>query len=1096
MEVVGDGRGMGLADLAAAQPTSGAGALIAEAEPAVTTLTMPSPDLGPSAAAVKRSLVAWGDRLQLRRLGMFSGIGAVVFVVGTAFQWALIRAGMGSTASYIWQAVVSIELSFALNRFFTWRDRHVDLFGAFAKWNAQKFALSVPNVAAYYLLIWLGMNWLVANVLLTIGFTVINYAGAHLWSFRGIHLPRHRAKGRPQVSAVLVGASAGAVEPVLPAGVLPEVSVVIPVKNSQRTILKTVNSLLAQDYAALTEVIVVGDVGDPTWQALEGVRDPRLIIIEHEEIPGRLEPAIKRDVGLRKATGDLLALSDSDIIMDPDWLSRGVALLVAQRGGVVCGGMRSAENSFWGRFVDGNSLAAKTPRVPHSYRVTARNFGKYGRKPPITANALMTRQVYDECPMDDSWPYGYEDYEWFWRIAKAGHQIFYAAGLTGAHHHRRSFRALAWEYRVSARGCAHFIQAHPDSPLARKRQSQAAMLPLAGLAFLGGAGIAAFSGYGRLMMIVTALAACGLALREVLRARSVEAVVYPVAGFALGTLFTLDLGRHLAVSGVTGAGLRPSLAPMPPAATGLRLTPRAASVAPVAPAPAPALGPAPAPAPAAAAAAAPAPAAAPDPAREPRWLRAVLAAVFLAVLAAGGAVRFWQLRTKPEWQFDEAIYWNIAHNLQTQGTLNEHITFGTHWVPFLYQPPLYVLALARWFAVTSPTIYQARVLGVLCSLGTLVLIWRLLARLHGPKAALLASTPIVFDGWLLFIQRVSYIENVTLLLVVASMLLYQRAMESTRWHRFVLAGLMLGTAVCVKYTALYLIPAVLLCWIVTRRSARGHLIILGAAAAVILTEQITLTLLFDTPGHRWFIDQSTTQIGRVLGVGMSRGTLSSPGQLLHLMLAQYKVFLPSFAIALAALVLIVVKLAGCYRRRTMAPLQPQALLYSWAIAGTFVFGASSLRYPQYFAMVLVPLYCLFWTELWRWTRGRAKILPAVMAVVAVVAGLTSFWLRVGSEPPSENVFAEVQQYAAAHIPAHAVVLADESVGDLINQPYCQEQAANPCLWHASYAITWNTYLQSTFKLGDPAFRFMMTDAVRVWSRQGFNGTITVWKLRS
>src|SRR3984957_18444880 len=133
MEVVGDGRGMVLADLAAAQSTAGAGALLAEAEPAVTTLTMPSPDLGMNAAAVKRSLVGWGDRLQLRRLGMFSGIGAVVFVVGTAFQWALIRAGMGSTASYIWQAVVSIELSFAPKRFFPWRDRQVAPFGGFAK---------------------------------------------------------------------------------------------------------------------------------------------------------------------------------------------------------------------------------------------------------------------------------------------------------------------------------------------------------------------------------------------------------------------------------------------------------------------------------------------------------------------------------------------------------------------------------------------------------------------------------------------------------------------------------------------------------------------------------------------------------------------------------------------------------------------------------------------------------------------------------------------------------------------------------------------------------------------------------------------------
>jgi 4-amino-4-deoxy-L-arabinose transferase-like glycosyltransferase/putative flippase GtrA/GT2 family glycosyltransferase len=1071
MGVVSDGLGPPPAGLASAPVTSVVWQPGPEAEQAVSTLTLPAARPRPSFGSTKRKVVSTTQSMQPRRFGIFGGIGAVVFVAGTGFQWVLILAGVGSTASYIWQAVASIELSFALNRLFTWRDRHIDMAGSLVKWNAQKLALSVPNIAVYYLLIGRGMNWLVANLLLTAVFTAVNYAGAHLWSFRGIHLPRHRAAVRSPTAAESAQAGQAIIDlaPALPAGDLPEVSVVIPVKRSQRTIRQTVDSLLTQDYPGLIEVIVVGDVGDQTWQALEDVTDPRLLIVEHEEIPGRLEPAIKRDVGLRKARGELLALADSDIVMDPDWLSRAVGLLIAQRAGVVCGGMRSAEDSFWGRFVDGNSLAAKTPRVPRSYRVTARNFGKHGRKPPITANAVMKRQVYDDCPMDDSWPYGYEDYEWFWRIAKTGHQIYYAAGLTGAHHHRQSFRALAWEYRVSARGCAHFIRSHPDSPLARKRRSQARMLPLAALGLLAGAWLAALAGYGWQLMALAVVAACALAIREAFSARSLEAIVYPAAGMALGTLFTLDLGRHLAVRGGTGANMarsqvvdRPRPAVRAPSAGELR-------AAPADPEP---------------------------PARVPVWVRVMLGAAFLVVLAAGGAVRFWQLRTKPEWQFDEAIYWNIAHNLQVHGTLNEHITFGTQWVPFLYQPPLYVLALARWFSITSPTIYEARVLGVICSLASLFLIWRLISRLHGPKAALVVSLPIVFDGWLLFIQRVSYIENATLLLVVAAMLLYQRALDKARWHRFLLAGMMLGFAVCVKYTALYLIPAVLLCWIITRRSVRGHLLMLGAAAAIILSEQVALTILFDPAGHKWFVDQSLTQIGRVLGVGASRGTLSSPGQLIHLMLAQYKVFLPSFAIALAAVVLIIVKLTRCYRRRTVAPLRAQALLYSWAIAGTFVFGASSLRYPQYFAMVLVPLYCLWWTEVWRWARGKGRVLVAIGAVIAVVAGLTSFWLRVGSESVTENVFAEVQQYAAAHIPAHAVVLADESVGDLISQPYCQEQAATPCLWHASYAITWNTYLQSTFKLGDPAFHFMMQNAVKVWSRQGFNGTITVWKLQS
>ncbi len=328
-------------------------------------------------------------------------------------------------------------------------------------------------------------------------------------------------------------------------GVLPDVSVVIPVKTSQRTIRSTVVALLVQDYPALAEVIVVGDVGDQTWQALADITDPRLVIIEHEEVPGKREPGTKRDVGLRKASGQILALVDSDINMDRDWLSRGVTLLADQHGGVVCGGMRAVSDTFWSRFVDGNTLAAKTPRVPKSYRVTARNFGKHCRKPPITANVLMARRVFDDCPIDDNWGYGYEDYEWFWRVASTGHEILYAAGLDGAHHHRQSFRALAREYQVSAYGCANFIHAHPDCPLARKRHRQAVLLPPLAAAAVAGAAAAIVSGYQTTLLGAASVALAGLVIREVAVARRLEAVAYVLAGLALGSLFVFCLGWRL-----------------------------------------------------------------------------------------------------------------------------------------------------------------------------------------------------------------------------------------------------------------------------------------------------------------------------------------------------------------------------------------------------------------------------------------------------------------------------------------------------------------------------------------------------------------------
>jgi hypothetical protein len=156
-----------------------------------------------------------------------------------------------------------------------------------------------------------------------------------------------------------------------------------------------------------------------------------------------------------------------------------------------------------------------------------------------------------------------------------------------------------------------------------------------------------------------------------------------------------------------------------------------------------------------------------------------------------------------------------------------------------------------------------------------------------------------------------------------------------------------------------------------------------------------------------------------------------------------------------------------------------------------IFGFSSLRYPQYFALVLVPMYAWFWTEASRW-RIRPR-LPAMLLAVACVAGIASFCGRIVGY--NDNVFADVQQYAATALPPHAVVIADESIGDLIGQPYCREQKAVACAGVASYAITWDTYLQTTWNLGDPAYRKTVAGAVPLRSWTGFNGTVTVWRIR-
>ena len=464
---------------------------------------------------------------------------------------------------------------------------------------------------------------------------------------------------------------------------------------------------------------------------------------------------------------------------------------------------------------------------------------------------------------------------------------------------------------------------------------------------------------------------------------------------------------------------------------------------------------------------------------------------FVIALTGGTAFRFWALSSRPGWQYDEGVYTGVAANLLQHGTVNEHITYGAPWAPDLYQPPFYFIVLARWFALTGVSIYHARILGVLCTLVGLTLLWRLLLRVHGPQVALYAMAPIVLDGWLMYVQRISYMENMLLLLVVAGLLLYQQALDTPSWWRFVAAGVVLGFASAFKYTGVYVIGAVLLCWLITQRAHLRHLALLGSALASFSAAILCEVIVFDTSGHNWWWQDTLVQIRRVLGVQQSGGTLTSPTAALHLLFAEYDVFAPSFLIALVTLVLALRRLWRCYRERDWRPVKDNALLWSWMASAIVIFGFSTLRYPQYFALILVPMYAWFWTETRHWrlgTRGRT-----VLVAVACAAGIASFCGRIVGY--DDNVFADVQQYAATSIPAHAVVIADEAIGDLISQPYCREQNTVPCEDAASYAITWDTYLQTTSELGDPTYGKIMVGAVRVRSWTGFNGTVTVWRVR-
>src|ERR1035441_6302788 len=118
------------------------------------------------------------------RFTSFSVIGGVLFLAGLTFQAALTSGlHVPSILSYVAQAVLSVEASFLLNRWLTWRKRATAFWPSFGRYNLQKTITVAANLLLYAGLLRLGMNYLIANVLLTAVFTIVNYIGGDRFVF-------------------------------------------------------------------------------------------------------------------------------------------------------------------------------------------------------------------------------------------------------------------------------------------------------------------------------------------------------------------------------------------------------------------------------------------------------------------------------------------------------------------------------------------------------------------------------------------------------------------------------------------------------------------------------------------------------------------------------------------------------------------------------------------------------------------------------------------------------------------------------------------------------------------------------------------------
>jgi glycosyltransferase involved in cell wall biosynthesis len=189
----------------------------------------------------------------------------------------------------------------------------------------------------------------------------------------------------------------------------PTASVVVPVRNGAGTLEECLASLLELRYPGRLELRVVDNGStDGTAEVLR--RHGDRIVVVPEPTRG---PAAARNAGVRGASGEVVAFTDADCVVDPDWLARLVAPLADPAVGIA-----------------GGRILARRPAGPverfgeeiHDHRMAIEVYD-----PPyaITMSWASRREVLEALAGFDEGLRRCEDVDLSYRAVQAGYRLAY-----------------------------------------------------------------------------------------------------------------------------------------------------------------------------------------------------------------------------------------------------------------------------------------------------------------------------------------------------------------------------------------------------------------------------------------------------------------------------------------------------------------------------------------------------------------------------------------------------------------------------------------------------------------------------------------------
>jgi mycofactocin system glycosyltransferase len=216
------------------------------------------------------------------------------------------------------------------------------------------------------------------------------------------------------------------------AGPTPSVTVVVPVKDRAADLDDCLASLARLDYPRdLLEVIVVDD-GSSDASATVAARRSCPVLV-NERTRGQ---SYSRNLAASRASGDLLAFTDSDCVVDPGWLRELVVPFAWPRVSAVGGGV---DSHFSTTLLDRYEQAASSLDMGRRLIVSLDAVGTFYVP---TCNLLVRRDAYLAVGgLREDLRVG-EDVDLCWRLRARGDVLMYAPGGRVQHKHRNRWPAM------------------------------------------------------------------------------------------------------------------------------------------------------------------------------------------------------------------------------------------------------------------------------------------------------------------------------------------------------------------------------------------------------------------------------------------------------------------------------------------------------------------------------------------------------------------------------------------------------------------------------------------------------------------------------